>query len=114
MQLPFSHYTEAYNEETDTQKNGRDEGDIFHLRIDKFRSQESGQGAYTEITQQASKMVIDKALSALRTCCHSQGAAHSDTVYAADNACCNDCKRYHNGKHITYLIYYVIREVQQE
>ncbi len=59
MQLPFLYYIETYNQEADTQKNGGDERDIFHLRIDKFRSQESGQRSYTEITEQTSKVVID-------------------------------------------------------
>jgi hypothetical protein len=47
MNLSFSHYTETYNQETDTQENSGDEGDIFHLGINKFRSQESSQYTYT-------------------------------------------------------------------
>ena len=31
MNLSFSHYTKTYKQETDTQEDTGDEGDIFHL-----------------------------------------------------------------------------------
>ncbi len=109
MELSLPYYIKTDNKEAGTQKNSGNEGDIFHLRINKFRSQESGQRSHTEIAKQASKVVIDKAFPALRTCRHRKGAAHSDTVYAADNACCNYCKRNHHRQHLVYFTYYIIR-----
>ncbi len=59
MELPFSHYIKTDNKEAGTQKNSGDEGDIFHLRINKFTDKEYGQCSHTEITKQASHVVID-------------------------------------------------------